>query len=256
MVRRREIWNRDELVVAFNLYCRIPFGRIHKGNPNIIEVARALKRTPSALAMKMVNFASLDPAQKKRNVRGLRHGSKQDQVIWEEFTGNWTTLAEDSERILREKLAVSLNIIEPEKIAERTVATEGIRVVRIRLVQRFFREAVLASYGYCCTVCNLGLVAMLNASHIIPWAVDAKRRADPRNGLALCAFHDRAFDKGLMTIDENLRVVIAREAKVADPPKLHKVGLLEMEGKAIYEPERFSPDGEALAYHRENVFVG
>ena len=55
-------WTRDELLVAFNLYCKTPFGRLHQRNPEIIRLASALGRTPSALAMKLVNFASLDPA--------------------------------------------------------------------------------------------------------------------------------------------------------------------------------------------------
>jgi hypothetical protein len=49
---KRKNWTRDELVVAFNLYCRISFGRIHKSNPEIIRISEKIKRTPSAVAMK------------------------------------------------------------------------------------------------------------------------------------------------------------------------------------------------------------
>jgi predicted restriction endonuclease len=94
---------------------------------------------------------------------------------------------------------------------------------------------------------------MLNASHIIPWSVDTSRRADPRNGLSLCAFHDRAFDRGLITIDEHLKVTVSEQARTGAPPKFHEVGLLEIENRPIKLPERFHPD--ALAYHRENIFL-
>ena len=96
---------------------------------------------------------------------------------------------------------------------------------------------------------------MLNASHIVPWSVDKIRRADPTNGLAFCVFHDRAFDRGLMTIDNNFRVVLSQEVKVMNASKLHRVGFLEIEGKSIILPDKFRPDQIALAYHREKVFL-
>ena len=91
MRNKSKSWTRDELVVAFNLYCRIPFGRIHKNNPDIIKIAKSISRTPSAVAMKMVNFASLDSFHKKRNIKGLQHGSKQDEKICNKETNNIET---------------------------------------------------------------------------------------------------------------------------------------------------------------------
>lgn len=64
-------WSHDELVIACGLYFTLPFGQMHSRNPNIIEVAGLLGRTPSSLAMKLVNLASLDPAHQARGVRGL-----------------------------------------------------------------------------------------------------------------------------------------------------------------------------------------
>lgn len=133
--------------------------------------------------------------------------------------------------------------------------TEAQRTTRVRLVQSFFREAVLSSYNFSCTVCKLNLPAMLNASHIVPWSVDKIRRADPTNGLAFCVFHDRAFDRGLITLDKNFRVVMSKEVKVLDASKLHRVGFLEIDGKSIILPDKFRPDQIALAYHREKVFL-
>lgn len=58
-------WTRDELILAFNLYCKIPFGTIHIRNPQIIALAKVLRRTPSAVSWKLANFASLDPSLKE-----------------------------------------------------------------------------------------------------------------------------------------------------------------------------------------------
>ena len=116
-------------------------------------------------------------------------------------------------------------------------------------------DQVLASYDFNCALCRMSLPAMLNASHIIPWAVNKQRRADPRNGICLCALHDRAFDRGLITVCEDYKIAVSREIKTPNASKLHRIGLLEIEGEKINLPDRFWPDPAALAYHREKIFL-
>jgi putative restriction endonuclease len=249
-------WSRDELVIVFNLYCRTPFGRMHKSNPEVIQLAESIGRTPSAVAMKMVNFASLDPAQQKRNIKGLSHASRQDTQIWDEFNQNWENLAFESQRAVAGfEGEPSKELIDEKVLLNSDVPTEALKSVRVRLVQRFFRDAVLSSYNFSCAICKLSLTMMLNASHIIPWSVDKIRRADPRNGLSLCAFHDRAFDKGLITVDESFQIVLSKKVQISNAPKLHKVGLLEIEGQKIKLPDKFRPEQICFAYHREKVFL-
>lgn len=102
-------WTRDQLLVAFNLYCRIPFGRMHSRNPEIIELAGLMGRTPSAVAMKLCNFASLDPAEQARAIHGLKGASKLDRAIWDEFHSDWELLAYESEQA-KERLAQTKRI--------------------------------------------------------------------------------------------------------------------------------------------------
>ena len=56
---------------------------------------------------------------------------------------------------------------------------------------------------------------MLVAGHIVPWAADAQNRLNPRNGIAINALHDKAFENGLLTItpDYTIRVVTRNEAR-------------------------------------------
>ena len=256
MQNKRINWTRDELIVAFNLYCRIPFGRIHKSNPEIIRISKKIKRTPSAVAMKMVNFASLDPVHQNRDVKGLKHGSKQDKQIWDEFHKDWERLAFESQQVLGRLIGEDSKEYTREIVLrDSDIPTEAKRTTRVRLVQSFFREAVLSGYNFSCTVCKLNLPTMLNASHIVPWSVDRIRRADPTNGIAFCVFHDRAYDRGLITIDKYFRIVLSQEVRVMDAPKLHRVGFLEIEGKSIILPDKFRPDQLALAYHRDRIFL-
>jgi hypothetical protein len=252
MVKERKTWTRDELILAFNLYCRTPFGKIHSTNPVIIELAKCIGRTPSAVSMKMCNFAKFDPAQQKRNIKGLAHGSKQDLLIWEEFNEDWESLALQSQTVMSQ-----LHIqTEKEAALECVFAeTETTRSVRVRLLQRFFREAVLSSYDYTCAMCRLKIFSLLNASHIIPWSKDKSRRANPRNGLCLCALHDRAFDRGLISIGDDNAILISSQLKVKKPCLLHQTAFESLEGKPLLLPRKFKPDPDALEYHRDKIFV-
>ncbi len=59
MTEKSTYWSREQLLIAFNLYCQMPFGKMHSKNPDIIRFADLIGRTPSALAMKLTNIASL-----------------------------------------------------------------------------------------------------------------------------------------------------------------------------------------------------
>lgn len=107
----KNLWTRDELLIALNLYYKFPYGQFHTNNPIIIEVAQKLQRTPSALVMKLCNFGSLDPRHQLRGVQGLKGISKADRQIWQEFEDNWTELALESE----ERLQVLLGVINEQQ---------------------------------------------------------------------------------------------------------------------------------------------
>lgn len=248
-------WTRDELIIAFSLYCRTPFGKLHKTNPRITEAARLLDRTPSALAMKLVNFASLDPIHKSRDVKGLSNISHADKAVWEEFNSDWESLSFQSEKALEHLLPLvkrtdSLNPM-PKNLNATT--TEKTAIVRVRLVQRFFREAVLASYESKCALCGLNLPELLIASHIIPWSKSIKRRADPTNGIAFCSIHDSAFDRGLFSLDKSFRVILSLRSKQDSDSRLQVIAFKDAEGQLLGLPRRFPPDQSALKFHREQI---
>ena len=93
-------WTREELILAFNLYLKIPFGKFHHGTKEVVELSTLIHRTPSAVAMRLSNFASVDPYHQNRGVVGLRGGLAQVQPIWEEFSNNKEELIFESEKIL------------------------------------------------------------------------------------------------------------------------------------------------------------
>ncbi|HKW63425.1 MAG TPA: HNH endonuclease signature motif containing protein [Candidatus Acidoferrum sp.] len=249
----RRDWTREELIVAFNLYCKIPFGRIHIRNPQIIELARAIGRTPSAVSWKLANFARLDPALQKRNIAGASHGARAEVEVWKEFNNDWEGLAFESERLLDEMTGRSFQFIEEAKGFPEGKSRETL--IRARVNQSFFRAAVLAAYGARCCITGLAIPELLTASHIVPWVADVKNRTNPRNGLCLNALHDRAFDRGLLTITTELRVKLSPRLKKNSTDGAFKTFLHRYENVQISAPRHFTPSVEFLRYHNKRVFL-
>lgn len=249
----RRDWTREELIVAFNLYCKIPFGRIHLRNLQVIELAKMIGRTPSAVSWKLANFARLDPALQKRNIAGATHGARAEVEIWDEFNNDWEALSFESERLLQQMAGRGVEpVAEEARVFPKGRTCES--VVRTRVNQGFFRAVVLAAYGYRCCITGLSIPQLLNASHIVPWSVDVKNRTNPRNGLCLNAIHDRAFDCGLFTMTSDLRVKISPKVKENSKDAATQELLLKYKGVSVSPPRHFAPDPEFLKYHQEQIF--
>lgn len=251
----RKPWSREESIIAFNLYCKIPFSKIHYKHPDIIELARLLGRTPSAVALKLVNYARLDPDLKKRNISGMKHGSKLDEKIWNEFSGNPEGLAYESEVLLsgfkNEPLEISAHIDLADIPSE---GKEREAVIKARVNQSFFRFIILTSYENRCCITGLSVPELLVASHIIPWSVDEKKRMIPHNGLCLNMLHDKAFDKGLITITPEYVLKLSPSLKGLKDQTALAAFFASFENKPIRMPQRFYPDKSFLKYHNDNVF--
>jgi len=246
----RNNWQREELLIAFSLYCEIPFAQISARNPKIIRAAEIIGRSPGALSMKLGNFGRLDPALQSRGVTGLSHGGRGEIDVWNEFNEKPEPLAIESEEARKKILSV------PEQLDPELPEgpTDALRSVRVRMVQSFFRRTVLSGYNFTCCFCGLSISEMLIASHIIPWSVSVELRADPRNGIALCAFHDKAFDRGILSVDEAQRILVSGVISIPSDNQLARVGLLELANKPIKLADRFQADTTALSYHRTNIF--
>src|SRR6188474_1668756 len=93
-------WTREEHILAFNLYCKIPFGRQHSRAPEIVELAKLLRRSANSVALKLNNFSRLDPELQARGIKGMTHGAKEEIEVWRDFENNPETLAFESERLL------------------------------------------------------------------------------------------------------------------------------------------------------------
>lgn len=251
-------WSREETILAFELYCRTPFGKIGKTNPDIIELSSVLGRTPSAVALKMSNLASCDPILKARNISGMSHTSSLDSVVFEEFYNNLQELKVQSSLIKSEMGACESESAYIEKELEHIKPGEyKERLRKERIGQYFFRQAILNSYSGRCCITKLDNRALLVASHIKPWAVSLEKteRTNPQNGLCLNAFHDQAFDKGLITVNKNYKVIVSTQLSKSKMDDQTRDWLKYYDGKEIMLPDKFIPAKEFLEYHNDVVFI-
>ncbi|MDF2446511.1 MAG: putative restriction endonuclease [Moraxellaceae bacterium] len=255
-------WNREQLLVALNLYCQLPFGKFHQGTPLIIETAKRIGRTPSALAMKLSNLASLDPAITQSGRKGLPSTSSLDRAIWEEFQKNPDALAYESQKIV-DALAdqdAALSPLSSKSEVEDSPASyyagTTTATITLRVKQGFFRKAILSSYENRCCMTGLSHPALLIASHIVPWSKDEHNRLNPANGLCLSALHDKAFDRGLITVSPDFIIRISQSLRDIEPNPMTHDYLLGLEGKPITQPHKFAPHRDFLSYHSSEIFLG
>lgn len=253
-------WTREQLKLAFYFYCQTPFGKLHSRNPAIIKLAKLIGRTPSAVAMKLVNFASLDPSIINTGRKGLTGASALDREIWDEFHASWERLAVQCELLRQAQLRVQglkedhSDYEEGELTSLDFVGETRQAIVQLRIKQKFFRRTVLASYRSRCCISGVTDERLLIASHIVPWSRDRTNRLNPSNGLCFSAIHDRAFDRGLFTLLDDLSVALSTHLRNTKDDFLKRV-FLPIEGKKVELPDRFAPDPEFLRHHRKSLFV-
>lgn len=249
MAATRRPWTREELLVALGLYLRVPFGQISQRNPVIIQYASLLKRSPASLSMKMGNLASLDDSLDRS---GLSNASKADRKVWAELQADWSAMA-DAIAEATAQIGAETSIDDEVSTAP-TVGEDVLAQRKTRRGQDLFRAAVLSAYQGRCCITGLSDSRLLNASHIVPWRSDPANRLNPRNGLCLSALHDRAFDRGLITLDDDYRLLLSPQLLERDNT-LIRTAFFAYEGKPIALPDKFAPDHELVAQHRETTFV-
>lgn len=247
-------WSREETIIAFNVYCKIPFKSSSKTNPTVIKYAKILGRSPSALNMKIGNLGRLDPELKSQGIVGLSNGSKMEEVVWNEFHGNWEKLAYESEQLISKFQDLEIEESLDSEILNR-VGLDKETIVKRRINQNFFRSTILSSYNSKCCISNLSIESFLVASHIKPWSIDKANRLNPRNGLCLNSIHDKAFDKGYLTINADYTVELSpiiHEMKSED--EINNF-FIKYNKRKINMPDKFFPNKEFLDYHANEIFI-
>jgi putative restriction endonuclease len=246
-------WTRPHTLAAFHLYTLLPFGKLHRGTPEIQQLAVWEGRTSNSVAMKLSNFASLDPQIIASGRAGLSGATNQDRALWAELQNDWDKVAEEAANAyamlaLSHGVAADHALIEEQPFAIEEGRTRS-ALVQVRINQARFRKSVLTSYNATCCISGLQHEKLVIASHIVPWCMDSRNRLNPQNGLCLSALHDKAYDQGLITVMPDFTVRVSPAFKAYPQDSFLVDALLRVNGQSIRLPERFPPAPEFLAFH-------
>lgn len=116
----------------------------------------------------------------------------------------------------------------------------------MRINQGIFRDLLLKKYNRCC-LCEVENPTLLIASHIKPWVEsEPEEKLDVDNGFLMCPNHDKLFDKGYITFDDDGKIIISDRLTENDRVFLNVNSRMHIE---LTESNK-----KYLKFHRENVF--
>ena len=203
-------WTRNDILIAFALYCRLAPDQRSQHSPDIINIAAAMGRTSASLSMRLANITSLDPAAQSAGHAGLSHAAAADRTIWDEMQDDWNSFAIESWLAIR-------------PFADATVASSeeqprpsDLLIGRGRISRGVFRDTIFSAYHERCCITGSSVVSLLRATSIVPLRAGQRNRFSPHNGLLMTALHAAAFQYGLFTIADDHTVVISTHDMVQD----------------------------------------
>ena len=158
------------------------------------------------------------PALEAARVNGLAlHFRGDDEIafaIKPSYLGAYLANMEDlhacgsSEEALKllDEISENPNAVNDAQIEERVPEPRRYAVVSTKKALRDvnFKDRVLTAYSHSCAMCGVQL-RLLDAAHILP-AAHPDSTDETCNGIALCALHHRAYDRGFITFDTGYRV--------------------------------------------------
>lgn len=123
--------------------------------------------------------------------------------------------------------------------------TEKTTNSKTRIYQDVLRKIILNNYQNKCALCSIDKSDLLICSHIVPWSIDSKNRLNPQNAICLCALHDKLFDKGYFSLNDNYEIIYSTKADV---------NIKEMfKNLSFKKPICDHPDVNFIKYHRKEV---
>ncbi|MDX1465334.1 MAG: HNH endonuclease [Halomonas sp.] len=255
MAAERKAWTDHERLLALSLYCRLTFGQLHSRRPEVVGLAEHLGRSANSVAMKLTNYASLDPEVLALGKKGLPGASQKDRVLWQRFIAEPETVSSECEQawalVDDEGPAFAA---EPSSVEMDYSGQDVRRLQKQRVGQSLFRKAVMIRYDTRCVITGLRHEDLLMASHIVPWRSRPASRLDPANGLCLNALHDRAFDGGLLAIDGQGCIRIAPELMSTGASGRLKRQLCDLDGQPLDLSASVFPNRDYLAWHYRECF--
>lgn len=218
-----------------------------------------------------MEYRGYDANRKARGRVGMQHGSKLDSQIWHWYAEAPDTFMEECLNLLQNALlqAEKTHFIPPHLapdnyspletatkllIAEHLSEGEERATTTLQRVnQSYFRNSLLQNYRGTCCITGMRIPTLLIASHIKPWKASTPiEKTAAANGLLLNAFHDRAFDQGLISIDDDYHIMVNHDK--VHHSEINDAWIYDFEGREIALPTVSQPSHEFIEYHHEHIF--
>lgn len=211
-------WTRDELILALDLYKRQ--GQRDPGHPEVVALSSFLNtlpladqehagtfRNPTGVAMKLGNFAALDP---RYPGVGLPRGGRGDQLVWDEFAGQPERLVRTAAAIRAAGSLPPAQLNQPEEGEE--LSAEGRLLFRLHRgrerdgrLSRRKKALVLAEVGHlACEVCGFDFATtygergagFIEAHHRVALSVIGPSKTSIRDLALVCSNCHRMLHRG------------------------------------------------------------
>ncbi len=251
------LWSREEMILALNLYLKLPFGKMDSRNPEVIRLANIIGRNPNAVALRLANYASQDPILQQRGISGMAHGGKKCEKYWQEFYHDKEKLVFESEKILASYEGTTIENKYARQIHDIPQDLKGetrLRQVKTRVNQTVFRQIILSNYDGKCALTGIDLPELLVASHIIPWSENERERLNPENGICLSALYDKSFDQGLISFTNDYKVLFSNRLKSNVGKEYFSKYFEPIKRTQLMKPRKYKINPLFLEWHRDFIF--
>jgi len=197
-------WNKEELILALDLYSKLEYGQMDGKNPKVKELSevltfmnepRGFQRSVNSVSLKLANYKRIDP---EFTGKGMTGGGRLEEIVWKEFFYDKQLLNETAEKIKKVILNNDLQFIPQESYVSRT---EGGRKVYVSLKAERnakLRNEAIKMHGTSCQVCGFNFEVVygewgegfIEVHHLITFGnnVIEERETNPSKDLmVLCA---------------------------------------------------------------------
>lgn len=228
----RSLYDIEDVTIIKEVleYVKVEVGKMRKSQPNIFDYGN-----PNQRSYPLNNFCSAALNSLIRYAE-FEHDNEVADII---------VANETNPRTISKKL---LNHFDINKDGE-----DYETMTKHRKGQEYFRRMILSIYGSRCAITGLDIPQTLRASHIVEWSSDIPNRMNPENGLCLSATYDAAFDKHLISFDDDYRMIVSKEIKDYYTNEVSRDYFAKFEGKQITLPTLYLPSKKFLKKHREKL---
>lgn len=243
-------WTKEDIMVIFNLYCKLPFKENTINNSLIEEYARMLNRSSNSIIMKISDLGKLDPELKRYSNVAEIYGQKLDRDVWNDFNKNPMQFVYNSEKLIARAYGCSVSELE-DLDNNLPKGCHPKDPVRRKMGFIFFRKVVLSSYNNTCCISGVRNPLLVEACHITEWDDDENKIVNPRNGLCLNYLMHKAYDRKLVSVSPDYKINISEKMITSAMREDFRTYLKSINGRHIFLPDRFSPSRDLLAMHYE-----